>query len=103
MRRDTKSGGLEKAGVDQRPVGRSGLLQLDEQRPAEDASPTEEAVKFLLLFTRALIRSNPSGDVLYLAMKAAAVESNLSDEQAEKFITWVTQEQNNSPWPKGFF
>jgi len=103
VRRDTESEGLEEAGAEGRVIRGGGLQQLNEQRPAEDAGPTEETIRFLIAFTRAMIRNNPSGDVLYLSMRAAADEANLSVEQAEKFIAWVTKEKNNSPWPKGFF
>lgn len=103
MRRDNKAEGLEEAGTDRRIVRRGGVLQQHEQRPAEDAGPTEEAIKFLIAFTRALIRENPSGDKLYLAMSAASADCKISTEQAEKFIKWVLQEKENSHWPKGFF
>ena len=79
------------------------MLQQHEQRPAEDARPTEEAIRFLIAFTRALIRENPSGDKLYLAMAAASSDCKISKEQAAKFVEWVTHEQGKSHWPKGFF
>lgn len=81
------------------------MLQLSEQRQAGDASQAEaaEAVQFLIFFVRELIRNNPSSDVLYLSMAAAADRANLTKDQAEKFIAWVMDQQDKSPWPKGFF
>jgi len=103
VRRNNETDGLEEAGTDGRAVRRSGVLQLNEQRPAEDVGPTEEAIKFLIAFTRALIRERPSSDVLYLAMAAASADCKISREQAQKFVDWVLHEQESSHWPKGFF
>jgi len=89
-------------GDDQRLEHRGGVLQPAEQRP-EGYADSDEAVKFLACFVRAMIRNNPSGDTLFLSMLAASKEANISSEQAEKFIKWVTAEQSASPWPKGFF
>lgn len=103
MRRSSKEKGIEKAGDSHRLEHRSGMLQPDEQRPEEHAGSTEEAVKFLAALTKALIRMNPSSDLLYLAVLRASKEANITKEQADKFVAWVIAEQSNSPWPKGFF
>jgi len=79
------------------------MLQLAEQRPERNAGEAGEAFNFLVNFTREMIKLNPSGDVLQLAMMAAAKRSNLTKEQATKFIAWVLEQQSDSPWPKGFF
>ena len=81
------------------------MLQLNEQRPPGDVGQAEaaEAVQFLVFFVRELFRNNPSSDVLYLSMSAAAERANLTKDQAEKFISWVMDQQSKSPWPDGFF
>jgi len=103
VRRDSKSNGLQETGTDGQLACGGGLLQLAKQRPTEDVGEAKEAIRFLVLFTRELIRNNPSSDVLYLSMSAAAKRANLTKNQAEKFISWVTQEMSNAPWPDGFF
>lgn len=79
------------------------MLQLDEQRSAGDAGEVAAPVEFLIAFTRALIRNNPSEDSLALALYAAAREFNITPEQAQQFLKAVMHEKENSPWPKGFF
>jgi len=79
------------------------MLQLDEQRSAGDAGEAAAPVEFLIAFVRHLIRNNPSGDCLALAIYAAAREFHITNEQAKKFIQAVMHEKENSPWPKGFF
>jgi hypothetical protein len=79
------------------------VLQLDEQRSAGDVGQDPVPVEFLVAFVRHLIRNNPSGDCLALAIYAAAGEFSITNEQARKFIQAVMHEKENSPWPKGFF
>jgi hypothetical protein len=104
VRRNNKAEGLEEAGADQGVVRGGGLLQLAEQRQEGDVSEAEfQAFRFLVAFTRNLIRNNPSGDVITLSLYAAAADANLDVKQAKAFVQWVLHEQENSPWPKGFF
>jgi hypothetical protein len=103
VRRNNKADGLEKAGTDQGVVRGRGVLQLSEQHSTGDVGETEEAVRFLIAFTRALIRENPSGDKLYLAMAAASDDCKISQAQAKKFVEWVMEQKEGSHWPKGFF
>lgn len=79
------------------------MLQLDEQRSAGDAGQDPVPVQFLIAFVRHLIRNNPSGDCLALAIYAAAAEFQITNEQARQFIKAVMHEKENSHWPKGFF
>ena len=79
------------------------MLQPDEQRSAGDADQVAAPVEFLIAFTRALIRNNPSEDSLALALYAAAAEFSITPEQARQFLKAVMREKENSPWPKGFF
>ena len=81
------------------------MLQPAEQRPAGDTDQGQaaEALRFLIFFTRELIRNNPSQDVLFLSMSSAARQANLTRDQAQKFIAWVLEAKDNSPWPKDFF
>lgn len=79
------------------------MLQLDEQRSAGDAGQAAAPIEFLIAFTRALIRNNPSQDSLALALYAAAAEFSITPEQAKQFLQAVMHEKENSPWPKGFF
>ena len=99
MRRDPKSGGGEETGTDGRLVRRSGLLRESEQRSGRNAA----SIEFLIAFVRHLIRENPSSDALYLAMRAAAKEVGITQEQAQLFRAAIMMEQRKAPWPKGFF
>lgn len=103
MRRDNKSTGIKKAGPEGRVVRGGGVLQLSEQHSPGDAGEAGEAIRFLILFTKALIRNNPSSDVLYLSLMSAATEAGISKETAQNFISWVMSQQDQSYWPKGFF
>ena len=60
-------------------------------------------VEYMMAFVRALIRGNPSGDLIALSMYQADHEVPISKEQREAFIKAVGHETDRSPWPKGFF
>jgi len=80
-------------------VHRSGLLQHSEQPAAEPAGRT----KLLVELCRALIRFNPSPDVLHLALFQAQDRSGATDDETEQLGLAVLQVQAGSGWPKGFF
>lgn len=67
----------------------------------QDNDPVK--VEFLIEFCRALIRNNPSSDVMFLAFLAASRKVPLTKEQAEAFFKALNVEMAKSPWPKGFF
>jgi hypothetical protein len=75
---------------------RCGLQQSVEQR-------LSAPVEFLIEFTRALIKQNPSSDLFYLAMYAAEAKVSLTTEQKALFIKAVSAEARQSAWPEGFF
>jgi hypothetical protein len=103
VRRSSKSTGLAKRSDDRGLVHRGGLLQSAEQRPEGHAGEAAAPVEFLIAFTRALIRNNPSGDSIALAMRSAQDICPLTPEQEVQFLRAVGVEVDRSPWPKGFF
>jgi hypothetical protein len=104
VRRNNKAEGLEETGTDQGAIRGGGVLQLAEQHQEGDVSEAEfQMFRFLVAFTKELVRNNPSGDVITLSLYAAAAEANIDEAQAKSFVHWVLQEQKNSHWPQGFF
>lgn len=79
------------------------MLQLAEQRSEGHADQAAAPVEFLIAFVRSLIRNNPSGDCIALAMRSASSVCPLTPEQEAQFRRAVDIEVNNSHWPKGFF
>ena len=99
MRGNNEGGGDGETGDDGRLVRRGGLLRESERGQEGDAP----SIEFLVAFVRHLIRNNPSSDTLFLAVLAAPKEVGITQEQANKFVAAVLDEQEKSGWPKDFF
>jgi len=90
---------------------RSGVLQQSKQRSTDLAvlqpGLREEApalrVEILVELCRALIRENPSGDVLYFALAQVRQATGATENEMRLLGEAVSRVKNKAPWPKGFF
>lgn len=90
---------------------RGGLLQQPEQHSTDLAVLRRELrpqapplrVAILVEFARALIRENPSSDLLYLALAQAKHQAGATDEEMDLLKIAVFSEASESHWPEGFF
>jgi len=83
------------------------LRKSEHRSPANAGEAPEEIpavpVEFLICFIRQVIRTYPSGDVYFLAMRAAKHDFPLTEEQQAAFMKAVFAESKRSAWPDGFF
>jgi hypothetical protein len=97
--RGVESGRAGQAMADRQLVHRRGVLQRAEQPAAGQAVRTEVLVEFC----RALIRNHPSSDVLVLSLVAAQHATKATDDEMALLALAVLGEQQQAPWPEGFF
>jgi len=83
-------------------VRRGRVLRKPELGPTNDASQAI-SIEFLMAFVQALIRKNPSDDLIMLALMSASNDVPITKEQRTAFMRAIMQVQAGSPWPKGFF
>jgi hypothetical protein len=85
---------------------RSGVQQqheLEKNQLEKGGEALSVPVDFLIAFTRALIRTNPSTDSFIIAAASARGEVSISDEQMRLFSRAIKGEMKKSPFPKDFF
>ena len=79
---------------------RTGLQQ---QHVQYRSGSDDSALRFLVAFTRHLVRGTVSPDALYLALAAAAGECRVPKAQMQEVLQKVLLEHAASRvWPKGF-
>lgn len=101
MAKDKRSRREDRSRVLQQPEQHATDLAVLRPTGGEEAPPVR--VEVLVEFTRALIRENPSSDLLYLAMAAAKRRSEATDDEMELLKIAVLSERLHSTWPEGFF
>jgi hypothetical protein len=101
MGRDTRSLGRHRQRVLQPDEQRATGLAVLPSRVSGEANGVR--AQLLVELCRALIKLNPSGDVLWLALNAAQKRTSASNEEMALLKVSVRDVASHGGWPEGFY